>query len=101
MYVKDGELEIAVDKLSLDTISYNLSDLNKIEFKIIGYRGQAGSRSGKDGTGNKIKIYEKSNLVLEKSFVLNTREDLDNLKRILMEWKATGFKVKVQGFDLR
>lgn len=101
MYIKDGELELDVDKFQLDSKTYDLNDLTKIEFIVIGYRGQAGSRAGKDGTGNKIKIYEKSNQTLEKFFVLNTREQLDNLKGILMQWKQAGTKVKVDGFDLR
>lgn len=98
---KDGELELGPDKFRLDAKTYNLNNVKKVEFKVIGYRGQAGSRSGKDGTGNKIKICEKSNEIVEKRFVINTEEQLDNLKDILMQWKQEGFKVKVDGFDLR
>lgn len=66
MYIKDGDLVSGTDKFQLDSKTYSLSDLIKVEFKVIGYRGQAGSKAGKDSTGNKIKIYEKSNEVLEK-----------------------------------
>lgn len=101
MHIKDGVLEIDGHKIMLDSMTYNLSELNKVDFKVMGYRGQAGSRRGKDGTGNKIKIYNKSNQILEKSFVLNTREQFDNLKSILLQWKQTGLNVKVDGFDLK
>lgn len=101
MYVKDGDLELDIDKFKLGDKTYNLSDINRIEFKVIGYRGQTGSRSGKDGIGNKIKIFEKSSEIIEKAFVINTREELDNLKDILMQWRQTGFEIKANGFDLR
>ena len=101
MYVKDGELELDIDKFQLDSKNYSLTDFIKIEFKVIGYRGQAGSKAGKAGTGNKIKIYKNSNDVVEKAFVINTSEELDNLKSILMQWKKAGLKVKIDGFDLR
>ena len=101
MYIKDGELELGSDKFRLDAKTYNFNILNKVEFKVIGYRGQSGSRSGKDGTGNKIKIHEKSNQIVEKRFVIKTEEQLENLKDILIQWKQTGFNVKVDGFDIR
>jgi hypothetical protein len=39
--------------------------------------------------------------VFEKAFAINTKEQFDNLKSILLQWKQTGLKVKVDGFDLR
>jgi hypothetical protein len=101
MYIKDGELEMTDKEIVLNSNVYNAMDLDKVEMKVIGYRGQAGSRGGKDGTGNKIKIFTKSNDILEKAFVINTSVDLDNLKEILKNWKTAGLKVKIDGFDLK
>lgn len=87
MYIKDGELALFENqKLSWNSIAYCIEGC-KVEIKIIGYRGQGGSKGGKDGTGNTIKIYNDSKMIFQKKFVLKNKEQLDRLKSMIFNWK--------------
>lgn len=93
MYKKDGELklrenEIIINDCSYDTMSY------EFEFKIIGYRGQGGSKGGKDGMGNKVKIYKENYMAVEKQFVITTKSQYDYLIQILAQWKKQDIRIK-------
>ncbi len=87
MYKKEGEMEVKDNGITIDSDQYYTTSF-KFEFKIIGYRGQGGSKGGKDGTGNRIKIYKDDNIIIEKRFVIATKSQYDYLIQILDQWKA-------------
>lgn len=86
MYKKDGELELKENEIIINFYSYDTMSY-KFEFKVIGYRGQGGSKAGKDGMGNKVKIYKENNIIIEKQFVIATKSQYDYLIQILDVWK--------------
>lgn len=87
MYKKDGEIDIKENEIIIYSNHYDTM-IYKFEFKIIGYRGQGGSKGGKDGTGNRIKIYKDNTVIIEKKFVIATKSQYDYLIQIMDEWKA-------------
>ncbi|MEO3406239.1 hypothetical protein AAFN85_20160 [Mucilaginibacter sp. CAU 1740] len=98
-YIKDGELLFEDDKVVLNSITFLLTDLKKIEIDCHNYAGKPG-RSKNDGTYNKIIITKPEGEVIEHRFVISSERKWRKLELLMKQWKQDGFKIISNGIDL-
>lgn len=99
-YEKDEELTVTDLSVSINETTYFLTELLSIEIDSGDYKGK-GTRGGlSDGTGNKIVITLKDYSIIQKKFVISSKDERDNLTQILKFWKTKDFKIISNSIDL-
>ncbi|SCW42046.1 hypothetical protein [Mucilaginibacter sp. NFR10] len=98
-YIKDGELLLQEDRVSLREDIFMLNDLKMIEINCYNYAGWS-KRSRSDGSRNKIMITKMNGGIIKQKFVISSVKKSHNLGMIMKEWKQNGFKIISNGIDL-
>jgi hypothetical protein len=96
MYVKDGDISFIHNTINVNSLAIPLGQLNKIVVKANDYKGS--QRGTSDGSGNRIKIYDKSGKVYTYRFVIKSYMGQDNLKKILIHYTQNGLIVTTNDF---
>lgn len=92
-YKKNGEITFTDKSITLNSCTYSLNDLDKIEIRSKSYKGKGSKLGINDGTGNRIKIYTKSKEIEDVHFVINSKSQLINIEEIINGWKTEKFKI--------
>ena len=96
MYEKQGEMILTQDSVTINGETLNIDEIKKIDVTAKDYKGARSS----DGSGNSIEIWTKDNRDLNFRFVVNSKQQLEDLKQVLKDYNKNGVEVFSLSFNI-
>ena len=96
MYIKNGEITIADEFIEVRGIMVKIKEINKLVYKADDYKGNR--RGTSDGSGNSIEIYNQTGKIYDLRFAINSKQQKENLDKILGKLKENGLNITPFGF---
>lgn len=100
VYLKDCDLILSDDRITVQNSIYLLDDLIRIEADVYSYKGRRTRTAIEAGLGNRLRVNTKTILSKEFKFVIQSPSDRDKLKELLKIWVAKGHIVILNGLEL-
>ena len=93
--IKTGEIYFYDDYLIFKNTRIQIDQIKTIRIGVSQCKGQpAGGRSGlSDGTGNYIEIFLKDKLSLKERLLIESLQQVNDLKLLMDTWKKTGIMI--------
>ncbi|MCB2378102.1 hypothetical protein LGH70_10945 [Hymenobacter sp. BT635] len=102
LHTTAGHVVLAPDTISGPVLEQPVAAVARIESFFSGYRGQGKPKTGAhDGSGNTLTVHVKNQPEpVVYRFLVDSREQRDQLTALLKAWQQAGVKVLSDGLDL-